>query len=105
MPYYLSIGVTEEKFWESCPIDLEPYRIAEEKRIENMQIETWLSGRYTYEAVSIAIANGFGKKKYKYPDVPYGLSSTDEEKEEKLTDAEKFEIWVSVFNKKFRADG
>lgn len=104
MPYYLSIGVTEEKFWEGCPVDLEPYRIAEEKRIENMQIETWLSGRYTYEAVSIAIANGFGKKKYQYPDAPYGLSGAEEDVE-KLTDAEKFEIWASEFNKKFRTDG
>ena len=43
--------------------------------------KAWLQGAYFFEAVSIALANSFGKGKAKYPEKPYIISEEEQEKE------------------------
>lgn len=50
-PYYLSIGMTYEQYWEGeadLPIF---YRKAEKLRLKRKNEEAWLNGRYVYDAL------------------------------------------------------
>lgn len=67
-------------------------------RQKRKDTENWYLGAYvlnaTYVAVSKCLAGN--KSNAKYPDHPY--SSQEEEQTKTLSDAEKFGMWVSVFN-------
>ena len=51
-PYYLSIGMTPEQYWESDCTLTKYYRKAEELRNEKRNQELWLQGMYVYEAIA-----------------------------------------------------
>ena len=70
-PFYMAIGVSEERFMDGCPADLRPYIDAYKMR-QNMQDEQmWIMGNYVREAVSVSIENCFAKHpKAKYYDKP-----------------------------------
>lgn len=55
MPYYLAIGVTYERFMDSCPKELEPFEKAHEIKIEEQDYMNWLSNQYTLSAVQVAV--------------------------------------------------
>ena len=63
-PYYLSIGMTEEQYWDGDPELVKYYRKAEEIRNEKRNQELWLQGMYIYEALCDAspIFHAFAKK-------------------------------------------
>lgn len=51
-PYYLSLGMTEEQYWDKdCRLVIF-YRKAEELRTSRKNQEMWLQGAYFYEALS-----------------------------------------------------
>ena len=55
LPYCLSIGISEEKFNDSCPVDLEPYFKAQQWVHKRRDEELWLSGIYNMNAVYISV--------------------------------------------------
>lgn len=50
-PYYLSIGMTEEQYWDRDCMLVVAYRKAEEFRISRRNQEMWLQGAYFYDAL------------------------------------------------------
>lgn len=84
-PYYLSIGMTYEQFWEQDPMLCKYYREAEELRNERKNQELWLQGMYIYEAIAdlSPILHAFAKKGTKahpYADSPYPITKKERER-------------------------
>lgn len=73
-PYYLSIGMTEEQYWDRDSTLVKSYRKAEELRKERVNQEMWLQGMYIYDAISrlSPILRAFAKKGTKAQ--PYATS-------------------------------
>lgn len=68
-------GMSSEEFWEEEPQLYWAYRFSYEKQqeflnkkeIEQLKLGCWLQGKTTEIAVSIALNNGFSKKKQTFP--------------------------------------
>lgn len=90
MPFFLVLGVSEDTFWDSTPVDLEPYIEADKLRQKRIDYENWQLGIYVMGAVSTAIESALhGKKsKMKYFEEPL-MQKKQKEKEEILTEEEK----------------
>ena len=112
-PYYLSIGMTHEQYWDGDCTLVKYYRKAEELRNEKRNQELWLQGMYVYEAICDVspILHAFAKKGTKptpYPTKPYPITSKqikkdEEEKQRKLAEKGKkfMEAMAASINKKF----
>lgn len=112
-PFYLSIGMTEEQYWDRDSNLVTYYRKAEELRENRKNEELWLQGMYVYEAVGCVspILHAFAKKGTKplpYPAEPYALTkkqidSKREEKEKATYEKGKrvLEAFMMSNNKKF----
>lgn len=74
MPYYLAIGVSYEKFMDSCPTELEPFLKAYKMQRNKEDVLQWQLGQYMAAAVSCIFPKG------KYPKKP--MFQIDEEKKE-----------------------
>lgn len=63
-PYYLSIGMTKEQYWDRDCCLVKSYRKAEELRRERVNQELWLQGMYFYDALAriSPILHAFAKK-------------------------------------------
>ena len=90
-PFYLSIGMTPDQYWDGDPMLAKWYRKAEEMRQKRRNEELWLQGMYIYEALCDVspLLHAFAKRGTKpvpYPDHPYSITSKDmeEEKERKV---------------------
>lgn len=92
-PFYLSIGMTAEQYWEGDATLVIYYRKAEELRKERRNQEMWLQGMYVYDAISrlSPILRAFAKKGTKpqpYPEEPYAINKKAvEDKEERKAKA------------------
>lgn len=88
-PYYLSIGMTEEQYWDRDSCLVTYYRKADEMRKERINETAWLQGMYIYDALAriSPLFRAFGKKGTKptpYVEEPYPISEEKaEEKQEK----------------------
>ena len=115
-PFYLSIGMTPEQYWEGDPALAKYYRKAEELRRKRRNEELWLQGMYIYEALCDVspVLNAFAKKGTKprpYADHPYALS-VKERKDERILqekrDREKakryMEAKMAAINKRFNSN-
>ena len=112
-PYYLSIGMTPEQYWDGDCMLVKYYRKAEELRNEKRNQELWLQGMYIYEALCDVspILQAFAKKGAKptpYSEKPYPLTSKnterdEEEKQRRLTEKGKrfMEAMAMSINKKY----
>lgn len=85
-PYYLSIGMTEEQFWDKDCTLVKYYREAEKLRRERVNEDMWIQGAYIYEVVSriSPILHAFAKKGTKakpYLDAPYNITGKSKEEE------------------------
>ena len=112
-PYYLSIGMTYEQYWEGDCTLTKYYRKAEEIRNEKRNQELWLQGMYIYEALCDVspLFQAFAKKGTKptpYSEKPYPLTNKqterdEEEKQRRLTEKGKrfMEAIAASINKKF----
>lgn len=112
-PYYLSIGMTYEQYWEGDCTLVKYYRKAEEIRNDRRNQELWLQGMYVYEAICdvAPVLHAFAKKGTKptpYPSKPYPLNEKqsqrdEEEKQRKLAEKGKkfMEAMAASINKKF----
>ena len=115
-PYYLSIGMTPEQYWEGDCTLVKYYRKAEELRNEKRNQELWLQGMYIYEAICDVspILHAFAKKGTKptpYSAKPYALTARqikqdEEEKQRKLAEKGKrfMEAMAASINKKFEGN-
>ena len=88
-PFYLSIGMTPEQFWDGDPSLPKYYRKAYELQRKRKNEDMWLQGMYIYEALCDVspIMNAFAKKGTKphpYTDRPYSITRDDREEERKL---------------------
>ena len=112
-PYYLSIGMTAEQFWDDDSTLVKYYRKADELRNERMNQELWLQGMYIYEAlcdvspIFHAMAKK-GTKPHPYPDKPYSITEKQrkrelEEKERSVANKGKrmMEMFMRQSNKQF----
>jgi hypothetical protein len=108
-PYYLSIGMTYEQFWNGDPSLAKYYRQASEISIERRNQELWLQGLYIYEALCDVspILQAFAKKGTKarpYPEEPYAITETQRRRERDERDrkvAEKGKRMMEMFMKNF----
>ena len=114
-PYYLSIGMTPEQYWDGDPSLAKYYRKSDEIRRERRNQELWLQGMYIYEALCDVspVLNAFAKKGTKpnpYPDHPYPLSTKDRDAEKKLRERRErdkarryMEAKMAKLNKRFES--
>lgn len=92
LPFYLSIGMTYEQYWnEDCCL-VKYYRKAYKLKKERDNEKMWLQGMYIYDALCDVspIFKDFAKKGTKpleYPDRPYAITS--EEIEQRRAEREK----------------
>lgn len=112
-PYYLSIGMTAEQYWDGDCTLVKYYRKAEELRNEKRNQELWLQGMYIYEAICdvAPILHAFAKKGTKptpYSEKPYPLNAKqskrdEEEKQRRIAEKGKrfMEAMAASINKKF----
>lgn len=116
-PYYLSIGMTEEQYWDKDSQLAKYYRKAEELRKERMNEEAWLQGMYVYDAlIRISpILRAFAKKSAKpeeYVEEPYPITEKKiEEVKIKKEEANKqkamryMQAYMVGNNKRFKDGG
>lgn len=112
-PYYLSIGMTEEQYWDKNARLVTAYRKSDELKTARKNQEAWLQGAYIYDALCRVspILRAFVKKGTKpvpYLAEPYFLTEkqaelAQEEKSKKVFDKGKkmMEGFMIHHNKKF----
>ena len=115
-PYYLSIGMSPEQYWDGDPTLAKHYRKAEELRRKRRNEELWLQGMYIYEALCDVspVLNAFAKRGTKprpYSDHPYALTLKDRDNERILQekrDREKarryMDAKMEAINKRFKSN-
>lgn len=90
-PYYLSIGMTYEQYWNSSPYLVKAYQKAYEIKLEQQNQLEWLQGLYVYNAVSVIVANVLakkGSKRVEYLEKPLDiLPKTEEKKKQEQQEA------------------
>ena len=59
-PYYLSIGMSHDQYWNDDPWLSDVFRKAHNLRIETRNQELWLQGLYIHNAFAVVMAN-FGR--------------------------------------------
>lgn len=114
-PYYLSIGMTPEQYWDGDPSLAKYYRQADELAQKRKNQDLWLQGMYIYEALCdvAPILQAFAKKGTKatpYPDHPYSLTVKEREAENKLREKQErekarryMEAQMAKLNKRFES--
>ena len=113
-PYYLSIGMTYEQFWNGDPELARYYREAEELRNERRNQELWLQGLYVYEAICdvAPVLRAFAQKGTKptpYSSQPYALTEKqrrreieEKERQNALKAKRVMEAFMQVNNARFK---
>lgn len=86
LPFYLSIGMTYEQYWDGDCLLAKYYRKAHELKQKRRNQELWLQGAYFYEALCdvAPVLHAFAKKGTKvtpYVEEPFAL--TDKEVKER----------------------
>lgn len=104
-PYYLSIGMSYEEYWEKDADLVIAYRRADEFKRERKNQELWLQGLYVYTAMAnlSPIFHDFAKKGTKaepYPDKPYPITPKEAREEKERKERERFERLMSYMKRK-----
>ena len=114
-PYYLSIGMTYEQYWDGDPALPKYYRKADEIQRKRRNQELWLQGMYIYDALCdvAPVFHAFAKKGTKpkpYPDHPYALTNHDREEEREMLEKRErekarryMEAKMAEINKRFES--
>lgn len=109
LPFYLSIGMSYEQYWnDDCTIAIY-YRKAYELQRSRTNEQLWLQGLYIYDAlidVAPALRAMGAKPPEKYPEEPYPITDKEMEqrkikkaKEKQEAMIAKAEAFVSNFNR------
>jgi hypothetical protein len=106
-PFYLSIGMTYDQYWNSDCLLVKYYREAFDIRKKRENESLWLQGAYIYDALCAVspVLHAFAKagtKPQPYLDAPYPLTkkeSEDIEASKRKADRQRaraiFEAWAS----------
>ena len=114
LPYYLSIGMTWEQYWEGDPYLTVAYRAAHLLNVEQRNQELWLQGLYVHQAFAVVLSNAFGKKgakKQKYPEEPYRITPLSEREKAAKAAKEREKLiaqlnhWERAWREKQRVKG
>lgn len=99
------IGISEDRFWDSTPKELDPYRKADEMREERNDYHNWMLGQYILSAVQTAVSGVLAGRKstVKYIAEPILQSIKEENESNPEADFTKFCAWATVFNENFKA--
>ena len=115
-PYYLSIGMTPEQYWDGDPTLAKYYRKADELQRQRRNQELWLQGLYIYDALCdvAPVFHAFAKRGTKprpYPDHPYSLTNREREEEQKMLEKKErekarryMEAKMAEINKRFKSN-
>ena len=95
-PFYLSIGMTYDQFWNDDCFLVKPYRKAHELTMSRRNQELWLQGMYFYEVMCdvAPILHAFAKNDTKpqpYSKEPYPITKADVERKEEISNQEQIE--------------
>lgn len=113
-PYYLSIGMSDEQYWDKDPMLVKYYRKAEKLKNRKLNQQAWLQGAYIYDSlIRVApLLHAFAKKDIKpipYAEEPYPIdkeSIEDYELREKNKNFKKGVQYMETFmienNNKFK---
>lgn len=100
-PYYLSIGVPYDLYWNSNdPEILREYIEADKLRQERMNNEAWLHGAYVAHAISATIGNAFlkkGAKPAEYPQQPIEIIKREKTEAEKEKQEEQDALFAEAY--------
>lgn len=111
LPFYLSIGMTYDQYWnEDCCL-VKYYREAFKLQRDRNNEQLWLQGMYIYEAFCDVspILNAFAKKGTKplpYPTQPYAITKEEAERrrvEKEKAEYEKMKAKTAAFASMFNA--
>ncbi len=104
LPYYISIGMTVDEFYNQDVILTQYYRQAHEIKEERHNSHLWLQGMYIYDAISTSLYNVFCRSKGQlassYPSKPYPLTKEQQEGDkQQLIEEEqaKAKVWMHTF--------
>ena len=114
LPYYITIGMTPEQFWDGDVELVKAYRKAYEYKKQEWNIQAYLNGMYVYDALLRVspIFHAFAKKGTKpmqYREQPIEIFTSEKEKQKTEIDKsrdmqlrmiEKFKKINRRFNKK-----
>ena len=112
-PYYLSIGMTEEQYWDKDSLLVKAYRKADELRMNRANRDMWIQGAYVYDALLRVspILHAYAKKGTKpepYISEPFALTDEQEERKQEAKAKKAFdkgkammEGFMMHHNKKF----
>lgn len=103
LPYYLSLGMSIDEFYNQDAILVKYYREAHEIKENRHNSHLWLQGMYIYDAISTSLYNVFcrtkGQQASFYPLKPYPLTDQQKEEEEKLIISEeqaRAKVWMNT---------
>lgn len=96
-PYYLSIGMTADEFWNQDCTLTKYYRKAHAMQLDRKNEELWLQGMYIYEALCDAspLLHAFAKQGTKplpYPNEPFPRTEKEAELREIKAREARFEM-------------
>lgn len=108
-PFYMSIGMSYEEYWDGDIYAPKHYRRAEKMRQEQVNHEAWLNGLYVYDALMSGLSH-MNKNKSdhrNYSEKPYDFTPPKNKTEEEVKEAEvRAEVWlkswVSATQKMFK---
>lgn len=115
-PYYLTIGMSAEQYWDGDPALTKYYRKADELNRQRRNEELWLQGMYIYEALCAVspVMNAFASKGTKprpYADHPYALTKRERESERKMLEKRErekarryMEAKMAEINERFKSN-
>lgn len=104
-PFYLSIGMTADEFWNQDCLLTEYYRKAFEMKKNRKNEELWLQGLYVYNALCAVspLLHAFAKDgttASPYLDRPIPLTKKEAEERELAAQKERYEKMKSAMHKK-----
>ena len=108
-PYYMSIGMSYDEFWNGDVSAVKAYRMANELRDRRMNQELWLQGKYIYDALcSVSPLFRFSTKPTKsepYVQEPYPITAAEvREREERKAreEEERFKAEFALYVERLR---
>ena len=100
LPYYLTMGMTSDEYWNGDVWLVKAYRESWKQREENDNMLAWLQGYYTYHAVGTALSQAFGgRAKYTEPIELHPREKTAEEIIEEYY--QRLSAWGERFNERY----
>ena len=94
LPYYMSIGMTYDEYWNGDCELTKHYRNAYEVRLKQRNYEMWLQGLYIHDAVGVVVANALrkkGAKAQKYAEHPYPITPIEQREVKQQEELKRYE--------------